>query len=191
MVAIGKKKDVKDKGKVAGKADKQAEPKNKLNKGAMASVFVYPAKGKGELDECLISIDGKDKHFKALTEHKLDILSLKLSDLVKQFFTGFTKVQVSNVKLAYKRVYGVAFGFAIAKPTSYKCVIAHHAANGQSAIVFNQCALMTLKQIDETFDKQGLSSEKNDTYRVVQLTKDNIAKVTKATIQLLNIKAIG
>ena len=48
-------------------------------------------------------------------QHKLDINSLKLHDLVKQLFVKFAESELSGVKFVYKRVYGIAFGFGIIK----------------------------------------------------------------------------
>lgn len=169
---------------------KSAKPAVKQVK-TTVPVFVYPNKGKNELDEVLININGKDQWFKALSEHKLDISSLKLNDLVKQFYGGLSNMQLSGFRFVYKRVYGIAFGFGIDRQTSYKCLLAHHTANGHRALVLNQTGLTTIEQIDSALDKQGLSAEKAATYRVVHLTKENISKVTKAAIQLLKLKAIG
>lgn len=171
------------------KGKKRQIKSDKVN--STVGVFVYPNKGKDELDSALVSVSGKDTWLKSLSEHKLDISTLKLHDLVKQFYTGFANMQLSGIKFAYKRVYGLSFGFALDRPSSYKCAIAHHNANGLRALVFNQSGLMTLEQIDAALDKQGISSEKQATYRVVQLSKENLAKVSKATIQLLKLKAVG
>jgi len=152
------------------------------------SVFLYNNTKKGELDLVQVNLNGKDKALAALTSHDLDINSLKLSELVKTFYMGFDAAKIPSIRLALKNVYGIAFGFAIPRPSSYKCAIAHHTANGLSALVYNQCGLFTIASINEAFDKVGVPTQKYATYSVVNLTKENLAKVTKATKALLKVK---
>ena len=50
--------------------------------------FVYPNKGKFEIDTVKVNLNGKDQSFTALSIAKLDIQALKLNDLIKSLFVN-------------------------------------------------------------------------------------------------------
>jgi len=194
-------KSVKAKGKVSkikvksvklGKIEANGGPeKVSLNESKSAQsvypVFMYPNKGKGELDHVRVSLNGKDHDFTALSEAKLDISGLKLHDLLKKLFIELAPAKVSGVRLVYRNVYGFAFGYGVIRPTSYKCAIAHHNGDGSTALIFNQCGSFTLAQIDDALTKQGIVKHDFATYRTVMVSESNLPKVVKAIKSLLAI----
>ena len=177
----GKKRVIKPKHVKVGKPDtKQGK--------SVVSCFVYSNKGKGEVDSVTISLNGKNEVKQALSEFKLDILSLNVSDLVKQFFIALNVGTLSGVRYGYKNAYQTAFGLVEVRPSSYKCVIANHASDGLATLVFNQSKSFNFDSLKDKLTQAGLSFIPKSTYAYVTLSKDNLPKVVKVSLDLLKVK---
>lgn len=163
------------------------KPDTKQGK-SMVTCFTYPNKGKHEVDTVTISINGKNEVKAAFSELKLDIASLNVGELVKQFFTSLNVPGLSGCRFGYKNAYQTAFGLTEIRPSSYKCVIANHASDGLNTLVFNQSKPFTFDSIKEALGKAGLSFIPKATYCYVTLSKDNLNKVAKVALDLLKVK---
>ena len=151
------------------------------------NVFVYPNKGKYEIDEVKVNINGKDKVYAALTKTHMDINALKLNDLVKQLFIGLINANPSKFMFGYKNVYSFAFGLVPKGFNSYKAVIAHHIGDGQRSLILNANKHFGMGEIEKALAKLSLAYENHKSYVKLYMSKENIGKVTKACQGLVEI----
>ena len=155
------------------------------------NVFVYPNKGKFELDSVKVSLNGKDQSFTALTKAKLDINGLKLNDLVKSLFIDLRLANANKFMFGYKNVYSFAFGLVPLGFNSYKSVITHHNGDGQRSLILNANKHFGMTQIESTLGKLSVAYENHKSYVKLYLSKENIAKVTKACQSLVEVNVTG
>jgi len=153
--------------------------------------FVYPNKGKYEIDSVKVSLSGKDQSFTALSKVKLDISALKLNDLVKSLFIELKQANPSKFMFGYKNVYSFAFGLVPKGFNSYKAVIAHHNGDGQRALILNANKHFGMGEIEKALVKLSLSFENHKTYVKLYLSKENVVKVTKACQSLVEANVVG
>ena len=153
--------------------------------------FVYPNKGKYEIDSVKVSLSGKDQSFTALSKVKLDISALKLNDLVKSLFIELKQANPSKFMFGYKNVYSFAFGLVPKGFNSYKAVIAHHNGDGQRALILNANKHFGMGEIEKALVKLSLSFENHKTYAKLYLSKENVVKVTKACQSLVEANVVG
>jgi len=155
------------------------------------NVFVYPNKGKFELDSVKVSLNGKDQSFTALTKAKFDINGLKLNDLVKSLFIDLRLANTSKFMFGYKNVYSFAFGLVPLGFNSYKSVITHHNGDGQRSLILNANKHFGMTQIESTLVKLGIAYENHKSYVKLYLSKENLVKVTKACQSLVEVNVTG
>ena len=172
------------------KVDKPAviEPKP-VN--SIVDAFVYPNKGKYEIDSVKVSQGGKDQTFTALSKVKLDINGLKLNDMLKALFIELKGANASKFMFGYKNVYSFAFGLVPKGFNSYKCVIAHHNGDGQRALILNANKHFGMTEIEKALVKLSLAYENHKTYVKLYISKENIGKVTKVCQSLLEVSQTG
>jgi len=160
-----------------------------INSNIMA--FVYPNKGKFELDSVKVNLNGKDQNFTALSMAKFDIQALKLNDLVKSLFVDLKQANIDKFQFGYKNAYTFAFGIVPKGFNSYKCVIAHHNADGQRSLIVNANKHFGMTEIEKALTKLSISFENHKTYVKLYLSKENLANVTKACQSLVECSAVG
>ena len=179
--------------KVVASKPKQAKPPVVAPKPveSVVNAFMYPNKGKYEIDSVKVSLNGKDQTFKALSKAKLDISALKLNDLVKQLFIELRDAKTSKFMFAYKNVYSFAFGIVPLGFNSYKAVIAHHNGDGQRSLVLNANKHFGMTEIEKALVKLSLTYENHKTYVKLYLSKENVAKVVKACQSLVEVAKVG
>jgi hypothetical protein len=176
------------------KTEVKAKPKKKRVKatksasGSIISCHVYPNKGKHEIDTVKANISGKDKEFKALTKHDIDIKTLKLSPVIIELFCSLTKLNNEKYMFSYKNVYGYAFGITPKGFNSYKSVITHHNTDGNRSLIVNANKHFGIDHIVSTIKAFDLSYEHHKTYIKMYVTKENLKTLVKACKQLLGIK---
>lgn len=158
---------------------------------SIVDVFVYPNKGKYEIDSVKVSLSGKDQSFTALSKVKLDIQALKLNDLVKQLFIELRNANASKFMFGYKNVYSFAFGLVPKGFNSYKAVIAHHNGDGQRSLILNANKHFGMGEIEKALVKVKLSFENHKTYVKLYLSKENVAKVVKVCQSLVEVPSVG
>lgn len=158
---------------------------------SIVDAFIYPNKGKYEVDSVKVNLNGKDQSFTALSKAKLDISALKLNDLVKQLFIELKGANIAKFQFGYKNVYSFGFGLVPKGFNSYKCVIAHHNGDGQRSLIVNSNKHFGMTQIESVFTKVGLAYENHKTYVKLYLSKENIGKVVKACQSLVEVSAKG
>ena len=172
------------------KTDKVAEVKAKVVE-SVVNAFMYPNKGKYEIDQVKVSLNGKDQAFTALSKVKLDIQALKLNDLIKQLFIELKGAKVSKFMFAYKNVYNLAFGLVPLGFNSYKSVITHHNGDGQRSLIINANKHFGMGEIEKALVKLSLAYENHKTYVKLYLSKENIGKVVKACQSLVEVSKVG
>ena len=177
-------------GEVKADEAKVADVKAKVVE-SIVNAFMYPNKGKYEIDSVKVSLNGKDQTFKALSKAKLDISALKLNDLVKQLFIELRDAKTSKFMFAYKNVYSFAFGIVPLGFNSYKAVIAHHNGDGQRSLVLNANKHFGMTEIEKALVKLSLTYENHKTYVKLYLSKENVAKVVKACQSLVEVAKVG
>ena len=160
-----------------------------INSNIMA--FVYPNKGKFELDSVKVNLNGKDQNFTALSMAKFDIQALKLNDLVKSLFVDLKQANIDKFQFGYKNAYTFAFGIVPKGFNSYKCVIAHHNADRQRSLIVNANKHFGMTEIEKALTKLSISFENHKTYVKLYLSKENLANVTKACQSLVECSAVG
>jgi len=153
--------------------------------------FVYPNKGKYEIDSVKVNLSGKDQSFNALTMAKLDIQALKLNDLVKALFVDLKQANTSKFMFGYKNAYNFAFGIVPKGFNSYKCVIAHHNGDGARSLIVNANKHFGMTEIEKALVKVGIAYENHKSYVKLYLSKENLVKVTKACQSLVECSAVG
>lgn len=153
--------------------------------------FVYPNKGKYEIDSVKVNLNGKDQVFTALTMAKLDIQALKLNDLIKDLFVNLKQANIDKFQFGYKNAYNFAFGIVPKGFTSYKCVVAHHNGDGARSLILNSNKHFGMTEIEKTLVKLSISFENHKTYVKVYLSKENLANVIKACQSLVECSAVG
>jgi len=158
---------------------------------SIVNAFVYPNKGKYEIDQVKVNLNGKDQSFTALSKAKLDISALKLNDLVKQLFIGLKDANASKFMFGYKNVYSFAFGIVPLGFNSYKAVIAHHNGDGQRSLVLNANKHFGMGEIEKALVKLSLAYENHKTYVKLYLSKENVVKVIKACQSLVEVAKVG
>lgn len=159
---------------------------------SIVSAFVYPNKGKYEVNSVKINIAGKDQDFKASTKAKLDIDKLKLNDMLKQLFKSLSALDANKFMYGYKNVYNYAFGIVPKGFNSYKCVIAHHNGNGQRALLINSNKHFGMTEIEKALTAGKLTYENHKTYVLTYVSKENIDKLIKACSGLVSVtKTVG
>jgi len=158
---------------------------------SIVDAFLYPNKGKYEIDSVKVSLNGKDQAFTALSKAKLDISALKLNNLVKQLFIELRQANASKFMFAYKNVYSFAFGLVPLGFNSYKAVIAHHNGDGQRSLIINSNKHFGLTEIEKALAKLSLTCENHKTYVKLYLSKENVAKVIKACQSLVEVAKVG
>ena len=159
------------------KAIPKDEPKAMVN---TVQAFVYPNKGKYEIDHVKVNLKGKDETFTALSKAKLDINGLKINDMLKALFVGLVTHNVTKFMYGYKNVYGYAFGIVPKGFNSYKAVIAHHNGDGQRSLIINANKHFGMGEIEKALTKVKVSYENHKTYTKLYVSKENIDNVTKA-----------
>lgn len=158
---------------------------------SIVSAFMYPNKGKYEIDQVKVSLNGKDQAFTALSKAKLDIRALKLNDLVKQLFIELRQANASKFMFGYKNVYNYAFGLVPKGFNSYKAVIAHHNGDGQRSLILNANKHFGMGEIEKALVKLSLAYENHKSYVKLYLSKENITKVIKACQSLVEVAKVG
>ena len=158
---------------------------------SIVSAFIYPNKGKYEIDSVKVSLGGKDQSFTALSKAKLDIKALKLNDLVKQLFIELQGANVAKFMFGYKNVYSFAFGLVPVGFNSYKAVIAHHNGDGQRSLVLNANKHFGMGEIEKALVKLSLAYENHKSYVKLYLSKENVGKVIKACQSLVEVAKVG
>jgi len=158
---------------------------------SVVNAFIYPNKGKYEIDQVKVSLNGKEQTFTALSKAKLDISALKLNDLVKQLFIELRNANVAKFQFGYKNVYSFAFGLVPKGFNSYKAVIAHHNGDGQRSLIINSNKHFGLTEIEKALAKLSLTCENHKTYVKLYLSKENVAKVVKACQSLVEVPSVG
>ena len=153
--------------------------------------FIYPNKGKYEIDSVKVNLSGKDQTFTALSKAKLDISALKLNDLLKALFIELRQANASKFMFGYKNVYSFAFGLVPKGFNSYKCVIAHHNGDGQRALILNANKHFGMGEIEKALAKVKLSYENHKTYVKLYISKENAVNLTKACQSLLEVSQTG
>jgi len=153
--------------------------------------FVYPNKGKYEIDTIKVNLNGKDQSFNALTKVKLDISALKLNELVKSLFIDLRLANSTKFQFGYKNAYNFAFGLVPQGFNSYKCVIAHHNGDGPRSLIVNANKHFGMSEIEKTLAKLSISFENHKTYVKLYLSKENLANVTKACQSLVECSVAG
>jgi len=153
--------------------------------------FVYPNKGKFEIDEVKVNLNGKDQAFKTLTKVKLDIQALKLNELVKALFIDLRLANSSKFQFGYKNAYTFAFGIVPKGFNSYKCVIAHHVDNGERSLIINANKHFGMTEIEKALGKLSVSFENHKTWVKLYLSKENLVNVTKACQSLVECSVAG
>ena len=172
---------------------KQAKPPVVVPKPveSIVNAFMYPNKGKYEIDSVKVSLNGKDQTFTALSKAKLDISALKLNDLVKQLFIELQGANASKFMFGYKNVYSFAFGIVPLGFNSYKAVIAHHNGDGQRSLVLNANKHFGMTEIEKALVKLSLAYENHKTYVKLYISKENVVKVVKACQSLVEVAKVG
>ena len=172
---------------------KQAKPPVVVPKPveSIVNAFMYPNKGKYEIDSVKVSLNGKDQTFTALSKAKLDISALKLNDLVKQLFIELQGANASKFMFGYKNVYSFAFGLVPKGFNSYKAVIAHHNGDGQRSLILNANKHFGMGEIEKALVKLSLAYENHKTYVKLYLSKENVVKVIKACQSLVEVAKVG
>lgn len=155
------------------------------------NVFVYPNKGKYEIDQVKVSLSGKDEVYAALTKTHMDISALKLNDLVKQLFIELRQANASKFMFGYKNAYNFAFGLVPKGFNSYKAVIAHHNGDGHRSLILNANKHFGMGEIEKVLVKLGLAYENHKTYVKLYLSKENVSKVIKACQSLAEVTQVG
>ena len=158
---------------------------------SIVDTFIYPNKGKYEIDLVKVNLNGKDKAFTALSKAKLDISALKLNDLVKQLFIELKQANPSKFMFGYKNVYSFGFGLVPKGFNSYKAVIAHHNGDGQRSLILNANKHFGMGEIEKALGKLSLAYENHKTYVKLYMSKENIGKVTKACQSLVEVAKVG
>ena len=153
--------------------------------------FVYPNKGKYEIDSVKVSLNGKDQSFTALSKVKLDIQALKLNDMLKALFVDLRNANASKFMFGYKNVYSFAFGLVPKGFNSYKAVIVHHNGDGQRSLILNANKHFGMGEIEKALVKLSVAYENHKTYVKLYISKENISKVTKACQSLVEVTAVG
>ena len=153
--------------------------------------FVYPNKGKYEIDSVKVNLSGKDQSFNALTMAKLDIQALKLNDLVKALFVDLKQANIDKFQFGYKNAYNFAFGIVPKGFNSYKAVISHHNGDGARSLIVNANKHFGMTQIESALVKLSVAYENHKSYVKLYLSKENLAKVTKACQSLVECSAVG
>ena len=176
--------------KVGSKAGAGADGHVKVSSNEV-NVFIYPNKGKYEIDSVKVSLNGKDQAFTALSKAKLDISALKLNDLVKQLFIELRNANASKFMFGYKNVYSFAFGIVPLGFNSYKAVIAHHNGDGQRSLILNANKHFGMGEIEKALVKLSLAYENHKTYVKLYLSKENVGKVVKACQSLVEVAKVG
>ena len=155
------------------------------------TAFVYPNKGKIEIDSVKVNLNGKDQSFTALSMAKLDIQALKLNDLVKALFVDLKYANADKFMFGYKNAYNFAFGIVPKGFNSYKCVIAHHNGDGQRSLIVNANKYFGMTEIEKALVKLGIAYENHKSYIKLYLSKENLVKVTKACQSLVEVTVAG
>jgi len=158
---------------------------------SIVNAFVYPNKGKYEIDSVKVSLNGKDQYFTAFSKVKLDIQALKLNDLVKQLFIELRQANASKFMFGYKNVYSFAFGLVPKGFNSYKAVIAHHNGDGQRSLIVNANKHFGMGEIEKALVKLSLAYENHKSYVKLYVSKENIGKVVKACQSLVEVTTVG
>ena len=153
--------------------------------------FVYPNKGKYEIDTVKVNLGGKDQSFAALTKVKLDIQALKLNDLLKALFVELKQANSSKFMFGYKNAYNFAFGIVPKGFNSYKSVITHHNGDGQRSLILNANKHFGMTEIEKTLAKLSISFENHKTYIKLYISKENLVNVTKACQSLVEVNVTG
>ena len=153
--------------------------------------FVYPNKGKFEIDTVKVNLNGKDQSFTALSMAKLDISALKLNDLIKSLFVNLKQANIDKFQFGYKNAYNFAFGIVPKGFNSYKCVIAHHNGDGARSLIVNANKHFGMTEIEKALVKLGIAYENHKSYVKLYLSKENLAKVTSACQSLVECSAVG
>ena len=177
-------------GEVKADEAKVADVKAKVVE-SIVNAFMYPNKGKYEIDSVKVSLNGKDQTFTALSKAKLDISALKLNDLVKQLFIELREANASKFMFGYKNVYSFAFGIVPLGFNSYKAVIAHHNGDGQRSLVLNANKHFGMTEIEKALVKLSLAYENHKTYDKLYISKENVVKVVKACQSLVEVAKVG
>ena len=158
---------------------------------SIVSAFMYPNKGKYEIDQVKVSLNGKDQTFTALSKAKLDIQALKMNDLLKALFVELRQANASKFMFGYKNAYNYAFGIVPKGFNSYKAVIAHHNGDGQRSLILNANKHFGMGEIEKALVKLSLAYENHKTYVKAYISKENSAKLTKACQSLLEVSQVG
>jgi len=153
--------------------------------------FVYPNKGKFEIDTVKVNLNGKDQSFTALSMAKLDIQALKLNDLIKALFVNLKQANIDKFQFGYKNAYNFAFGIVPKGFNSYKCVIAHHNGDGARSLILNANKHFGMTEIEKALVKVGIAYENHKSYVKLYLSKENLAKVTSACQNLVECGSVG
>jgi len=153
--------------------------------------FVYPNKGKYEIDTVKVNLNGKDQSFSALTKVKLNINDLKLNDLLKSLFVNLKQANADKFMFGYKNAYNFAFGIVPKGFNSYKSVITHHNGDGQRSLILNANKHFGMTEIEKTLAKLSISFENHKTYIKLYISKENLVNVTKACQSLVECSAVG
>lgn len=173
--------------KVAVKADKPVikQETNEPVINSIVNAFIYPNKGKYEIDSVKVNLNGKDQTFTALSKVKLDIQALKLNDLVKQLFVGIQQINDNKFQFGYKNVYGYAFGIVPKGFNSYKAVISHHNSDGHRSIIVNSNKHFGMIGIEKALTNVKAAYENHKTYVKLYVSKENITNLIKAFKSLI------
>ena len=179
--------------KIGESMPKQDKPPVDIPKPVESTVdaFIYPNKGKYEIDQVKVSLGGKDQSFTALSKAKLDISALKLNGMLKALFIELRRANASKFMFGYKNVYSFAFGLVPKGFNSYKAVIAHHNGDGQRSLILNANKHFGMGEIEKALVKLSLAYENHKTYVKLYISKENIAKVTKACQSLVEVTTVG
>lgn len=153
--------------------------------------FVYPNKGKYEIDSVKVNLKGKDETFVALSKVKLNINDLKLNDMVKQLFVAILQVDNNKFMYGYKNVYGYAFGIVPKGFNSYKAVITHHNSDGHRSIIINANKHFGMTEIEKALTGSKVTFENHKTYIKTYVSKENITNLIKAVSGLVSVPVVS
>lgn len=181
--------------KTTSKASKaKASAPKQLN--TTLNLMVIPNKNQQITGICNLAINGNKTPFTVHKAHNICLNSIgalgNSLNAVKQVFCTLyaNYVLPANMQYGLKKQYGMAYGI-IAKQASYKAVAVHHKANGNNAIIINQCNSFTYTHASTLASKHGITLLQGKAgkanWGILQVTQSNIQAVINYIVALLNL----
>ena len=191
-MAKGKKLNV-----IKGVKENSIDSAVKLNnESTIINAVAFPNKEEKITGNCQFLINGKQQVYSAFKTVKLDYKSLTgLNELIGKLFCELSNnFACSIARLTVCNKYGLCFGYIGLSDSGYKCYIAHHKADGDNAVCFNQTGSFLYDHIVNTLKKHSVTIVRGKSgkaaWGIVRLTDSNYLSVKQAIIELLALTPV-